>query len=521
MSDEQQNESESNQSPENKQPPKNIFIYPFLVLGGILGAFTTVINGFTALITAIGYTAAIIFIGIGIIGWFAKQRGMSWQDSAQYSAIWTLFMLVVVLGYREIINRPVMVSGVLVNNNVDRQPVDGYPIQLYTYRDGDTADTTTNPQGIFEFEEVVRGEYDLIINGTIVRSEDVPTDLWSRLAGQYRIESGRFYLDNLGGTVASNPTPTVAPSDTPMIPTVTSTAPQAPNETRTEVPVYTTTSKLTGNILLAGSSTVNPMAEFVRNQFIEEGFQGNITINAVGTGMGVEIFCEGDSEVGMASRSIQEEVEVCLNTNSQSQLIELRIGTDSLLIITSSENEFLRNISVEQLAEVFSTAEYWSDISSEWPSERINRIVPSLDSGTVSFFLEIVYGNFEDRTPLENAQNITFIDEWDELLEAIAKNPYSIGFLGYWDIALTNEYITMVSIDSVTPTLDSVEFGQYPLSRPLYLYTTSDIVSENPQVLAFLDFYLTNIHEAAEYAGYAPPREETLEDAMQVIDNAN
>lgn len=226
------------------QTPKNntgsLFIYPFVVLGGIIGALTAVTDGFTALVTTLGYTASVILIGIGIIGWFVNQRGMSLQDGVQYSLIWTFFILASALGYFVIISRPVTVAGVLVNNSVDRQPVDGYPVQLYTYRDGDTAETSTNPQGIFEFEEVVRGEYDLIINGTIVRSEDVPTGLWARLAGQYRIESGRFYLDNLGRTVANNSTPTIVPSDTSIPTTATDTATQTPiPPTVTNVPTST------------------------------------------------------------------------------------------------------------------------------------------------------------------------------------------------------------------------------------------------------------------------------------------
>jgi ABC-type phosphate transport system substrate-binding protein len=40
---------------------------------------------------------------------------------------------------------------------------------------------------------------------------------------------------------------------------------------------------------------------------------------------------------------------------------------------------------------IFTTAERWSDVRAEWPDEPIVRYIPSIDSGTLDFFVEKVY----------------------------------------------------------------------------------------------------------------------------------
>ncbi|MCB0049497.1 MAG: substrate-binding domain-containing protein, partial [Caldilinea sp.] len=57
-------------------------------------------------------------------------------------------------------------------------------------------------------------------------------------------------------------------------------------------------------------------------------------------------------------------------------------------------------------------------------------------------------------------------------------------------------------IDGVEAGDASVEAGDYPLARPLYLYTTDVLLKEKPQIAAFTRYYLENAGTAASQAGY-------------------
>ncbi|MGH2542239.1 MAG: substrate-binding domain-containing protein, partial [Ardenticatenaceae bacterium] len=68
-----------------------------------------------------------------------------------------------------------------------------------------------------------------------------------------------------------------------------------------------------GDILVAGSSTVFPLTEAMAERFKDEGFSGEISIDSVGTGGGFERFCVNvETDISNASRPIEEEeAEAC------------------------------------------------------------------------------------------------------------------------------------------------------------------------------------------------------------------
>ncbi len=149
--------------------------------------------------------------------------------------------------------------------------------------------------------------------------------------------------------------------------------------------------EVTGDIVSAGSSTVFPLSEAMAVRFRDEGYAGNITIDSIGTGAGFERFCvAGESDISNASRPIKDsEIESCRAIGREP--LEFRVGTDALAVVVSSENDFATDVTMEELALLFSTAANWSDVRPEWPNEAILRFSPGTDSGTFDYFVEAVF----------------------------------------------------------------------------------------------------------------------------------
>ena len=60
-------------------------------------------------------------------------------------------------------------------------------------------------------------------------------------------------------------------------------------------------------LFAAGSSTVYPLSEAIAEQFIDEGYAGQVTIDSIGTGAGFERFCKtGETDISNASRAIKD-----------------------------------------------------------------------------------------------------------------------------------------------------------------------------------------------------------------------
>ncbi|MCC6455135.1 MAG: phosphate ABC transporter permease PstA [Caldilineaceae bacterium] len=145
-----------------------------------------------------------------------------------------------------------------------------------------------------------------------------------------------------------------------------------------------------GDIMVAGSSTLYPLTERMANEFIASGFAGEVDVESTSTQVGLAEFCSrGNVEIVNASRAISRaETEAC--RKSRRTPLEFRVGNDALAIVVSQENSFLQNVTQEQLAQLFTTAEQWSDVDPSWPSEAIVRYTPGATSGTLNFFVETV-----------------------------------------------------------------------------------------------------------------------------------
>jgi len=269
----------------------------------------------------------------------------------------------------------------------------------------------------------------------------------------------------------------------------------------------------TGDILIAGSSTVYPLAERMAERFQEEGFRGQITIDSIGSGAGFERFCvSGETDIANASRPIKDsEREACLAIGRDP--VEFRVGTDGLAVVVSRENTFVEQLTLDELARVFSSAETWADVRPEWPAKPILRYIPGTDSGTFDFFVEAVFDKNE--APILTAANVQMSEDDNVLVQGIEGSPYAIGFFGYAYYEENADRLRPVAIEGVLPSATTVEAGEYPLSRPLLLYSSPEIMQRKPQVAAFVNFFLVHVNEEILDVGYFPASADMLEQAMR------
>jgi phosphate transport system substrate-binding protein len=268
-----------------------------------------------------------------------------------------------------------------------------------------------------------------------------------------------------------------------------------------------------GDIVTAGSSTVFPLSEAMAARFEDEGYGGQITIDSIGSGAGFERFCvAGESDISNASRAINDtEVESCRSIGREP--IEFRVGTDALAVVVSQENDFAQDVTLEELALIFSTAETWADVRPDWPAEPILRYIPGTDSGTFDYFVEEIFD--ENEEPILTASNLEQSEDDNVLVQGVLGSPYAVGFFGYAYFQENEGQLKVLNIDGVEPSQENVDNGSYPLARPLFIYSDASVMQEKPQVAAFINFYLTNVNDEVIDVGYFPASNEALDQARQ------
>jgi phosphate binding protein len=283
-------------------------------------------------------------------------------------------------------------------------------------------------------------------------------------------------------------------------------------EVMTELPAVDPLS-VSGDIITAGSSTVFPLTERMAERFQDEGYAGNITVDSIGSGAGFERFCvAGESDISNASRPINEE-EIASCQGIGREPIEFRVGTDALAVTVSQENDFVEEVTLAELAQLFSTAALWSDVRSEWPAEPVLRFSPGTDSGTFDYFVEAVFD--EDQEPILGAENLQLSEDDNVLVQGVEGSPYAIGYFGYAYYQENEEQLKALAVEGVAPTAESAEDNSYPLSRPLFIYSDATIIQEKPQVGAFINFYLTSVNDEILDVGYFPASDAALDAARQ------
>ncbi len=325
--------------------------------------------------------------------------------------------------------------------------------------------------------------------------------------------------------------PATTPTAAPVVTETPAAEPTAVVEPATEAPVEVDAMAMyapeaaSGAIVTAGSSTVFPLSERMKQRFEEEGFTGQITIDSIGSGAGFERFCvNGEIDVSNASRAIKDsEVESCQAIGREP--IEFRVGTDALAVVVSKDNTFISDVTSEELAIIFSSAEKWSDVRTEWPAEDILRFIPGTDSGTFDYFVEAIMGpaypGDDGKASVEKgesailaAANLQMSEDDNVLVQGVEGSPYAIGFFGFAYYQENADKLTVLSVDGIAPTAETAEDNSYPISRPLFIYSDAKIMQEKPQVAAFVYFYLANVNNEILEVGYFPASVDSLQSAM-------
>ncbi|MBK7318353.1 PstS family phosphate ABC transporter substrate-binding protein [Candidatus Villigracilis affinis] len=289
---------------------------------------------------------------------------------------------------------------------------------------------------------------------------------------------------------------------------------------------------VTGDIITAGSSTVFPLSERMSELFQQEGYTGNITVDSIGSGAGFERFCKtGETDIANASRPIKDsEVEACAAIGREP--IEFRVGTDALAVVVSAENDFVTGLTKEQLGKIY-TGEFktWDQVDAAYPAEAILIYSPGADSGTFDYFVEAVVApltpNAEGKADialgeeavlgLEGAQ---FSEDDNVLVQGVEGSPYAIGYFGFAYYSENSGALKAISIEGVEPNQASVDAGEYPLARPLFIYSDAKILTEKPQVAAFIYFYLSNVNDNIVDVGYFPAPADALQGSLDAWTSA-
>lgn len=258
-----------------------------------------------------------------------------------------------------------------------------------------------------------------------------------------------------------------------------------------------------------GSSTVYPITEAVAEEF-QKAKGIKTTVGISGTGGGFKKFCRGETDVQGASRPIlKKEMEVCQQAGIR--YIELPVAYDALTVVVNPANNFIKNMTVDELKKMWEPAaqgkvKSWSQVNAAWPDRPLKLFGAGADSGTFDYFTEAIVGKAKS-----SRGDFTASEDDNVLVQGVASDVNAIGYFGYAYYEENQDKLRAVPIiakagsPAVAPSPESVKNGSYqPLARPIFIYVNADAASKKPEVKSFIDFYLAQAPQLVKEVKYVP-----------------
>lgn len=223
-------------------------------------------------------------------------------------------------------------------------------------------------------------------------------------------------------------------------------------------------------IQIAGSTSVQPVAEKLAKKFEETHPNVRINVQGGGSSLGISSVSQGITQIGTSSRELTQKEKSGLN--------EYVIGKEGIVIGVNNENN-ITDLKKGQIKDIFSgKIKNWKDVGG--PDLEIHVITRESGSGTRSAFENLIMGK---GTKIK--QDAIVQSSTESVKQAIRQDPGAIGFVS---LARMSKDVKALKIEGNIPSEKAVFDGTYSLQTPFIF-----IVKGEPKgvLKEFIDFTLS------------------------------
>ena len=288
-------------------------------------------------------------------------------------------------------------------------------------------------------------------------------------------------------------------------------------------------------IQVTGSSTVLPYATIVAEAFGENFDFPSPVVEGGGSGAGRKKLCEGVGETTVdiansSSRIAQSDIDLC-KANGVDEIMEVRIGYDGIVFasdvngadfaLTPADVYLALGAKVaKDGALVDNTAAQWAEVNPALPAQDILAFVPGTKHGTREVFdvklieagcketgaLDLYLASAEGKDDKEKSDNakkmchelrtdgksVDIDGDYTETLARLDADKNAVGVFGLAFYQNNTDKLKVATISGITPSVESIASGEYPVSRPLYFYVKKAHIGVIPGLKEYIEFFVSD-----------------------------
>ncbi len=224
-----------------------------------------------------------------------------------------------------------------------------------------------------------------------------------------------------------------------------------------------------GVVRISGGTAHIPVMKEAAKRIMQRYPEIQITVAGGGSGVGIKQVGEGLVDIGNSGRK-PTDAEI-----AKYGLTLFKWAVDGVGVVVNPENP-VTALTRDQVQAVFAgRIDNWKALGGV--DKAINVYTRDEASGTRSVFWKKAL----DKGPIIAAANVVVSN--GAMKSAVAGDPYAIGYVSVGHI---DDSVVAVALDGVTPTLDTVKDGRYPVSRGIYSNTKGEPTGLTNTFIAFL-----------------------------------
>lgn len=225
-----------------------------------------------------------------------------------------------------------------------------------------------------------------------------------------------------------------------------------------------------------GSTTVLPIAQKAAEVFMKKNPDVRVFVSGSGSGIGIKALIDGTTNIATSSREAKEK-EIAAAKEKGVTLSGHKVALDGIIPVVHPSMK-INDITVEQLRDIYNgKIKSWKELGG--PDRPISIVSRDTASGTYEVWQEkVLEGDKVRPDALLVASNGTAV-------QTVAHNRFAIGYIG---IGYIEKSIKVLKVNGKTASADSVRDGSWPISRPLFMYTSGTPAGV---IAKFIDFVLS------------------------------